>query len=275
MEFHGSNEALGGELVQLTDRRRADLLIQPTEEQPLFPNGLAGLVPVRTQKANGDESLTYVFPFGEGLVNEYVADDEDIPVVTATAEQQPVLDALLAAVDLINDLLGQASSLAKYNFGRVYAVQIGVTQLGVGFTRVEPFPADRDKAQADVALTLHIETTDAMPGTTESFSAVVDYDCFGDPMRIAMLEYTADGYVFRAAANIDETTGELCVSKVEYINRSSRSVRLLYKRGLEKRMLDRDDRRSDRRGSSRDDRRGGRYERDDHGRSGRGRRGRY
>ncbi len=243
MEFHGSNAALGAETVELTERRSADPLVQADEEQALFPHGLGGLVPVRTLKASGMESLTYAFPFGEGIVpdeGQSPADlaqeyGEDVPLVEATPETQPVLDALLGAASLVNGLLGRASELSGYTFGQVCAIQVGVTQLGVGFTRVEPFPADKDKAQSEVALTLHIETTDQMPGTTESFSAVVDYDAQGQVVRVAMLEYTGDGYVFRAAANIDEKTGELSIHKVERIDRTVHTERLLYKRGRQDR----------------------------------------
>ncbi len=292
MEFHGSNAALGAETVELTERRSADPLVQVDEEQPLFPGGLGGLVPIRTLKANGVESVTYAFPFGEGVVadeepsegdEENAGEDgaapadeygDDVPRVEATPETQPVLDALLDAVDLVNGLLGQASELSGYTFGQVCAIQVGVTQLGVGFTRVEPFPADKDKAQSEVALTLHIETTDQMPGTTESFSAVVDYDDEGQVVRVAMLEYTGDGYVFRAAANIDEKTGELSIHKVERIDRTVHTERLLYKRGRQdrprvddpQRREPRERRGYDRRGGwdDRDERRGG-YDRRDGG----------
>ena len=415
MEFHGSNTALGSELVEITERRCADPLLEASEEQPLFPCGLGGLVPIRTLKASGAESFTYVFPFGEGVVVEEADEDEaqaadgdvqaageaagdegacegasgegaceredtgdegtcedacagdegtcegegasgaaaglgatkaqaeaesegtdgdlsaeggaefedeaavpgevgadaagacdgdaaaaqaegacsdaageadsqdvadgedysDIPLVQATEATKPVLDALLGAVDLVNGLLAKANTLTDYAFGQVCAVQVGVTERGVGFTRVEPFPADKDKAQSDVALTLHIETTDEMPGTTESFSAVVDYNDQGEPIRVAMLEYVGDGIVFRAAANIDEKTGELSIHKIERLDRTVHAERLLYKRGRDGRPERRNDGVGERDGGRGgfggrggrdryDDRRGG-YGRDEYG----------
>ena len=287
MEFHGSNAAYGMERVEITERRWADSLVQPSEEQPAFPCGLGGLIPVRTLKASGVETSTYIFPFGEGVLESDEGYDEDVPRIQATNEQKPLLEALLGAIELVNGLLVKASELSGYTFGQVGAIQVGVTEVGVGFTRVEPFPATQDKAQADVALTLHIETTDQMPGTPGSFSAVVDYNAAGEPVRIAMLEYTDDDFVFRAAANIDENTGELSIHKVERIDRTVHAERLMYKRGRETRgerhanrpSNDRGDRYArdrydDRRGNrSRDfgergrGQGGGRYDRDD--RSGR------
>ncbi len=235
MEFHGSNAAYGTETVEITERRWADPLVQPSEEQPAFPCGLGGLVPVRTMKVSSVETLTYVFPFGEGVLESDEGYDEDVPRIQVAEVQKPLLNALLGAIELINGLLVQASELSGYTFGQVGAIQVGATEVGVGFTRVEPFPAAQDKVQADVALTLHVETTDQMPGTPGSFSAVVDYDAAGEPVRIAMLEYTDDDFVFRAAANIDEKTGELSIHKVERIDRTVHAERLMYKRGRETR----------------------------------------
>ena len=271
MEFHGSNAAYGTETVELTERRWADPLVQPSEDQPTFPHGLGGLVPIRSLKASGTETLTYVFPFGEGVLETDEGYDEDVPRIQTTAEQKPILDALVGAVELVNSLLVKASELSGYTFGQVGAIQVGVTEVGVGFTRVEPFPAAQDKAQGDVALTLHVETTDQMPGTPGSFSAVVDYNAEGEPVRLAMLEYTDDDYVFRAAANIDEKTGELSIHKVERIDRTVHSERLMYKRGRETR----GERHANRPGNDRGDR----YARDgrerNYDRRGDGDRGRY
>lgn len=277
MEFHGSNAALGYEQVELSERRFARPIVAVSDETPLFPLGIGGLVPVLTTKASGVETATYAFAFDEGEVElpandaqpdggavdaeavgtadgeersagEDEADvtdvtdkeDEDasLPAVAVSPEQEPVLKALVDAVVLVNGMLLQAAELSGYPFGQVGAIQLGVGPRGVGFTRVDPTSETSEQRASGVALTLHIETTDENPGAPESFSAIIDYNESGEPIRIAMLEYTEDDYAFRAAANIDDETGELSIHKVERIDRRIHSERLMYKRGRDAAQVD-------------------------------------
>ena len=63
MELNGSNAAYGAEVVELSNRRRVLPIVSATDETPLFPLGVGGLLPVVTQRKDGAEKTVYAFPF--------------------------------------------------------------------------------------------------------------------------------------------------------------------------------------------------------------------
>lgn len=272
MELYGDNSAFGVEQVELSDKRR----VLPIEaEAPEFPLGVGGLLPVLTARKGGEKTV-YAFATtsaaeeteaGEAATGEAEAEgtSPDVAVPNnASSPAQRTRKALEEAVDCVNRMLGLAAKFSGYPFGRIGGIEVGIAAEGTGFTRVAVVELDAHGKPSASPLHLHIETTDE-PGCPDSFSAMLEYDKQGKPVRVVMTEYGEEGVSVRADATVNEKSGKLSVRKVEHIDAKRHTKDLLYKRGYEPGQS------GERRGGGREDRwdrdrRGGRNDRDDWGR---------
>lgn len=192
MEFVGDNARFGAERVELSAERCVGLTVQG---DGVFPFGVNGMLPVETaRKKKGGCKTVYAFPFAEG---EPPADSD-------------LARELCAALDFVNVLLGEAAQLSGHEFGSIGAVQLGVTEKGYSFTRVEVQPLVNP---GDAPVRLRVETSD-VPGEPGTLSAVLEYDDGGYLRHALMTEYGDGGYTCRATASVDYASGDVLVQKV-------------------------------------------------------------
>ena len=219
MDLFGSNRTLGFEETTLGDARKA---LPICADERRFPYGVGGLVPISTMRKKG-EKVVYAFPVG---------DAEDAPEGDAPCEAgaEDLYAALVEAVDLVNRMLDQAAELARYDFGFVGGIEVGVPEQGWGFTRVEVVAKDAHGQPSTSPLHLCIETVDD-PGSPDSLSAVVEYGEDAVPLKLTLTEFGPDGDTCRVAVSVNEKTGKLSVAKVEHNLYRENRTRLLYKRG--------------------------------------------
>lgn len=221
------NEQYGKESIELTDKRRVDVI---KEGDHRFPLGLDGLIPVITQRSKGPDRVVYAFPLGEtDRLRSYNNVKVDGYNDKSNSQVEHEYNELDTAIDLLNRLLAQAAELSKHPFGYVNGIRIAIPNNGYGFTHVEHVPVDAHGDPSETPIHLCIETS-KRPGACDSLSAVLEYNLQGSIQKVLMTEYGDDGYHCTAIANINEKSGKLSIYKVEEsdINRPSK---LLYKRG--------------------------------------------
>ncbi len=245
MKLLGTNERYEDERTRVADDRCAG----PVEKvgEP-FPRGVAGLIPVATDRAHDGERVVYAFPVREGDQRALDAAaalaaraaqaacgtaDGQGPAAPTTGgdepEVRPVIAALADAVALVNRMLDQAAELSKHPFGIVDGVRTAVREEGYGFANVSVAPRDAHGDENPLPTQLRVETS-ARPGSPDTLSALVEYDVQGTPGRVTLTEFGPDAYVCRAVASVNEKSGKLSLYKVEERTGDGRT-HLLYKRG--------------------------------------------
>ena len=129
-------------------------------------------------------------------------------------------------------MLGLASKFARYQFGQVAGVEVGIPAEGHGYTRVVIAELDAHGQPSASPIHLHVETVDE-PGSPDSLSAVLEYDREGTPVRLVMTEYGDHGYSMRVECTVNEKSDKFSVRKVERVDSYAHTKSLLYKRGWE------------------------------------------
>lgn len=200
MQVLGNNGKFGAKKVNLGGNRYASPSFDKTER---FPFGVLGLVPVVTSRRGGGKDVFYAF--------KDEADDA----------------ALVDAAEAVNDLLYEASSCSKHEFGMIEGIQIGIPAQGWGFCRVEYTPFDKRGNASEIPVRLYLETS-TDPGAAHSLSATVDYDGEGRIVRIGAREYQADANCIEVIGGFWGATP--VVDKVEAITVRTGHTRLIYKR---------------------------------------------
>lgn len=243
MELFGSNARFGRERVEVSETR---CVLPVVQDEKRFPQGVGGLLPVVTQKKKGGEKTSYAFWVGapetpaaeaaaapegvaEAIAEAAAAPEEIAADAPGSAPDAASAQALEAAVALVNRMLAQAAQLSGYSFGQVGGIEVGVTERGWGFTRVEMVPLDAHGQPSAAPLHLHVETCDE-PGAPGSLGSVIEYDAAGEPRRMVLTEF-GDNRSCRVLVTPNEKTGKFSVAKVEETFGRDRNVRLLYKRG--------------------------------------------
>lgn len=243
----GSNIGLGAGTVRLSESRRS---LAAVDDGKVFPRGVRGLIPVESTRKSGAAKVAYALPLGEQgsawSVRDAVFtkhgqgdDAEQLPTEEPEGlvdeELDPavcgeVYDALLDAVDAINEMLDDAVELSGHRFGYLDAVRIGVPWRGAGYTRAVLRPLDDKGGPSPTPLHLVVETS-IDPGSPGSLTSTLRYDRTGHIQNMLLTEYGEDGYWCRVEASINYRTHRMGVYKVEEYDGRHPDGRLLYKRG--------------------------------------------
>lgn len=206
MELYGDNSAYGTVRVDLNDRRY--VLPVDGESEP-FPKNVGGLIPVICTNRRGSERTVYAFatpPAGDAAI-----DDAD------------PRGSLLAALDIVNDVLEKAGQLIQEDLGQLVCAYLEIAEFGFGFTHAEVVSSDSAGAPTEPHVRLTIETSDT-PGAEGTASCSVGYDPQGRPSLVSIVAHDTAETGVRISASWRHDLRAFHVVKVEDLK-----GRLIYK----------------------------------------------